>query len=179
MRRRIVPREEHQAPYILAGQFHQPGKPLGFLAARKTPYRKKRFSGKLISCALVILPFLAITNLVILLVPVLYAIAKHTLSVSVMHIYQSNITEPQETVFPLTLVGQVKKAGVFPAHIYFREPMNVYWMTPPTENDDTREVKLVQFEWITLVLLLDTVASSKPPCSKSTIPPCLGSLPNI
>ncbi|WFD44515.1 hypothetical protein MPSI1_003183 [Malassezia psittaci] len=125
--------------------YHQPGKPIGFFAARKTPYAKKFFSKKLLIFVLFLLPILLITNLVIILLPVLMAIANHTLSVSVMHIYASNITDPTNTQFPLTLEGQVVKAGVFPAHLYFRKPTVVRWMTPP-ENGDMREVQLGHFD---------------------------------
>ena len=124
--------------------FHQPGKPIGYFAARKTPYAKKIFSKKLILFTLLILPVLAVINLAIILLPVLYAIANHTLSVSVMHIYSTNITSPTNEQFPLTLEGQVKKTGVFPAHLYFRKPTVVRWMTPP-ENGEMREVELGYF----------------------------------
>lgn len=43
-----------------AGHMHQPGKPIGFLAARKTPYAKKLLSKRLILFTVVILPFLII-----------------------------------------------------------------------------------------------------------------------
>ncbi|WFC96531.1 hypothetical protein MBRA1_003192 [Malassezia brasiliensis] len=62
-----------------------------------------------------------------------------------MHIYSSNITDPHNEYFPLTLEGQVKKAGVFPAHLYFRKPTQVFWMTPP-EAGEMQEVQLGHFD---------------------------------
>lgn len=69
-------------------------------------------------------------NVVILIFPVLRAIANHTLNVSVLSIVGSNITEATNTTFALTLEGQVRKVGVFPATIYFRNPVDVYWISP-------------------------------------------------
>ncbi|WFC96530.1 hypothetical protein MBRA1_003191 [Malassezia brasiliensis] len=62
-----------------------------------------------------------------------------------MYIYSSNITDPHNDYFPLSLEGQVKKAGVFPAHLYFRKPTQVLWMTPP-EDGEMREVQLGHFD---------------------------------
>ena len=62
--------------------------------------------------------------------PIIRAIATHTLSVSVLHVYASNITNPTNNSFGLTLEGQVKKAGIFPARIAFTEPVKVYWIAP-------------------------------------------------
>ena len=39
-----------------AGHMHQPGKPIGFLAARKTPYAKKLLSKRLMLFTVIILP---------------------------------------------------------------------------------------------------------------------------
>ena len=123
---------------------HRPGKPIGYFAARGTPYGKKIFGKKMILFIFILLPVLAVINLAIVLLPVLLAIANHTLSVTVMHVTASNITDPHNDYFPLTLEGQVKKAGVFPAHLYFREPVVVKWMTPP-ESGEMREVELGNF----------------------------------
>lgn len=123
---------------------HRPGKPIGYFAARGTPYGKKIFGKRMLLFLFILLPVLAVINLVIVLLPVLLAIANHTLSVTVMHVTASNITDPHNDYFPLTLEGQVKKAGVFPAHLYFREPVVVKWMTPP-ESGEMREVELGNF----------------------------------
>ncbi len=34
-------------------------------------------------------------------------------------------------------IVQVTKSGIFPATLYFRAPIEVYWRTPPTEQDPT------------------------------------------
>lgn len=69
-------------------------------------------------------------NIVILLFPVLRAIAVHTLSTTVMSVSTSNITQATDTDFTLTLEGQARKVGVFPAHLYFTNPVDVYWIAP-------------------------------------------------
>lgn len=69
-------------------------------------------------------------NLVILLFPVLRAIAVHTLSTTVMSVVTSNITQATNTQFTLTLEGQVRKVGIFPAHLIFHNPVDVYWIAP-------------------------------------------------
>ncbi|WFD32817.1 hypothetical protein MSPP1_003868 [Malassezia sp. CBS 17886] len=127
-------------------RFHQPGRPIGFLAARKTPYRRKLVGRKQMLCCIFITPVVAVVSLVIILLPVLYAVATHTLHTSVMHIYASNITNPGNDSFPLSLEGQVKKAGVFPAHLYFRAPVQVKWNKPPTDTAAMREVVLGHFD---------------------------------
>ncbi|EPQ29604.1 uncharacterized protein PFL1_02823 [Pseudozyma flocculosa PF-1] len=126
-----------------AGGFYQPGQPIGFLKARGTPYEKKYLSRKLGFCCLFVAPGFILVTLVITLVPVLYAIGNHALHTSSLHVYASNITSPGNASFPLTLEGQVKKTGIFPAHLYFREPVQVFWVTPPEEG--LREVNLGQF----------------------------------
>ena len=150
VRRRIPSQSlhtEHDEPFGAKGRtgFHHVGQPIGYLAARNTPYAKKIFSRKLFLFAFVLLPVIVLVNLVIIVLPVLYAIANHTLNVSVMHIYSSNITDPRNEYFPLSLEGQVKKAGVFPAHLYFRKPTQVFWMTPP-EDGEMKEVQLGHFD---------------------------------
>lgn len=62
--------------------------------------------------------------------PIVRAIAVHTLSTSVLLISSSNITMASNTSFRLTLEGQAKKVGIFPAHIYFERPVDVYWIAP-------------------------------------------------
>lgn len=69
-------------------------------------------------------------NIVVLLFPVLRAIAVHTLSTTIMQISASNITHATNTDFTLTLEGQAHKVGVFPAHLYFINPVDVYWIAP-------------------------------------------------
>lgn len=80
--------------------------------------------------------------MVITLVPVLWAIANHALHTAQMHIYASNITAPGNSSFPLTIEGQVKKTGIFPAHLYFRKPVDVFWMSPPNSPGGMRELHL-------------------------------------
>lgn len=140
VRRRVAPSiagsDDPSIPYDTQGLhnvYHQPGRPIGFFAARGTPYQKKIISKKLLIFNFCILPILGIIGLVLICLPILYAIAVHTLNVTVMHIHSSNITEPTEDSMTLTIEGQVMKAGVFPAQLYFREPVYVKWVTPPPE----------------------------------------------
>jgi len=97
-----------------------------------TPYAKKPIykSRK----AQILCPILTLVTLVVgialLVFPILRAVAVHTLSVSVLHIDASNITLPTNNSFTLTLEGQVKKVGVFPAQIHFNEPVYVTWTAP-------------------------------------------------
>ncbi|CAO1623850.1 unnamed protein product [Parajaminaea phylloscopi] len=109
---------------------HQPGQPMGYIYARGTPYEKKYFSKKLGFCCLFLAPPIVIIVLVITLVPVLYAIANHALHTSQLHVYAANLTDIGNSSFPLAIEGQVKKTGIFPAHLYFREPVEVYWNSP-------------------------------------------------
>ena len=140
VRRRVAPSiagsDDPTIPYDTQGLqnlYHQPGRPIGFFAARGTPYQKKIISKKLLIFNFIILPILGIISLVLICLPILYAVAVHTLNVTVMHIYSSNITEPTEDSATITIEGQVMKAGVFPAQLYFREPVYVKWVTPPPE----------------------------------------------
>ncbi|KAK0556496.1 hypothetical protein OC844_005834 [Tilletia horrida] len=114
-----------------AGRF-QPGRhPIGFLAARKTFYAKKHFSGKLGFCCVALAPPIIIISLIIALIPVVWAIGMHTLNTAKIQVYSANITGITNTSFPISLDGQVKKTGIFPARAFFRESVEVYWMTPP------------------------------------------------
>lgn len=54
---------------------YRPSQPIGYLAARGTPYEKKYFSKKVGACCLFLFPIILIPVLVITLVPVLQAIA--------------------------------------------------------------------------------------------------------
>lgn len=128
-----------------AGFMHQPGKPIGYLAARGTPYAKKIFSKHLFLAILILLPIFAILNIVLIAVPILWGVGNHTLAVSVMHIYASNLTDLHEDYFWLTMEGQVKKTGVFPAQLYFREPVEVLWMSPPGPDGQMQELTLGHF----------------------------------
>lgn len=132
-----------------AAGFYQPGQPIGFLRARGSPYEKKYFSRKLGFCCLFLAPGVLLVTLAITLLPVLYAVANHALHTAVLHVYESNITSPGNTSFPLTLEGQTKKVGIFPAHLYFREPVQVYWVLPPEPGQvgstSLPEVNLGQF----------------------------------
>jgi hypothetical protein len=68
--------------------------------------------------------------------PILRAIAKHTLSVAVLDVTGSNITSPTNSHFGLTLEGQVHKVGVFPAHLEFHSPVDVYWIAPENVTEE-------------------------------------------
>lgn len=105
--------------------------PSSTLDARGTPYEKKYLSKKLGFCCLFIAPPIIIITLVITLVPVLYAIADHALHTSQLHVYAANLTDIGNSSFPLSIEGQVKKTGIFPAHLFFRTPVEVYWNSPP------------------------------------------------
>ncbi|SHO78091.1 Uncharacterized protein MSYG_2433 [Malassezia sympodialis ATCC 42132] len=125
-----------------AGHMHQPGKPIGFLAARGTPYAKKILSHRLLLFTVTLLPIFIIFNLFLIAIPILWGVANHTLNVSVMHIYSSNLTSPLNDSFYLTLEGQVKKAGVFPAQLYFNAPVHIFWNSPPTDEQPMEELEL-------------------------------------
>ncbi|TKY86943.1 hypothetical protein EX895_004231 [Sporisorium graminicola] len=114
-----------------APAFYTPGQPIGFLRACGTVYEKKYLSRKLGYCCIFIAPIALIVSLVIGLFPVLYAVATHTLNVAVLHVEQSNITQPTNTSFPITLQGQATKLGIFPARLVFNEPIQVWWAKPP------------------------------------------------
>lgn len=87
---------------------YQPGRqPIGFLAARGTPYEKKYLTKKLGACCLFIAPVVLLVTLAIVLTIVLYAIGEHALHTSQIHIHQANITGISNTSFPLVLDGQV------------------------------------------------------------------------
>jgi len=122
---------------------YQPGMPIGYLAARGTMYEKKYFTKKLGFCCLFLAPPILLIVLAITLVPVLGAIANHALHTSQFHISSANITAPGNTSFPLNLFAEVTKTGIFPAQIFFRKPLQVYWQTPPP---NMREVHLGHFE---------------------------------
>lgn len=124
-------------------KYYLPGTPIGYLAARGTPFEKKYFTKKLGFCCLFLAPPILIVTGVLTLVPILWAIARHALHTSQLHVYQSNITAITNTSFPLTILGQVKKTGIFPAKLYFRKPVDVYWNTPQPE---VREVHLGSFK---------------------------------
>lgn len=130
LRRRSVPRHNGEPRSSSEVQYFQPGQPVGFLRARGTAYEKKYLSRKLGCCCLFVAPFMLVVVLAITFFPILYALANHTLHTAVLHIYQSNVTSPGNTSFPITLEGQVKKVGIFPARLFFREPVQVWWVLP-------------------------------------------------
>lgn len=122
---------------------YQPGLPIGYLAARGTPFEKKYFTKKLGACCLFLAPpILAVTG-VLTLVPILYGIALHALHTAQLHIIEANLTSLTNTSFPLSIHGSVTKTGIFPARLSFRKPVDVYWNTPPP---NMREVHLGHFD---------------------------------
>lgn len=129
-RRFTAPKRVDSTPSTM-GNDYRPGQPIGFVRARGTVYEKKYYSRKLGYCCICVAPIALIIVLAITLLPVLYALANHTLHTAVLHVQQSNITSPTNTSFPITLLGQAKKVGIFSAHLFFREPVQVYWVLPP------------------------------------------------
>ncbi|GAA5897781.1 hypothetical protein JCM8208_000260 [Rhodotorula glutinis] len=120
------------------------GMPIGLLAALGTPYAKKPLwkSRKFkVLCPLMLLVIAAVA-IPLLVFPIVRGIAKHALSTSVLHIDASNITFPSNESFTLTLEGQVKKVGVFPAQLYFERPVRAYWVSP---RNTTREIQIGHF----------------------------------
>lgn len=111
-------------------QMYQPGTPIGYLAARGTPFEKKYFTKKLGFCCLFLAPPILAVVGALTLVPILWAIARHALHTAQLHISESNITAITNTSFPITITAQVKKTGIFPARLVFRRPVDVYWNTP-------------------------------------------------
>lgn len=59
-----------------------------------------------------------------------------------MGVTGSNITSATNSSFGLTLEGQVRKVGIFPAHLFFEEPVRVFWIAP---ENLTQELELGQF----------------------------------
>ncbi|GJN94719.1 hypothetical protein Rhopal_007810-T1 [Rhodotorula paludigena] len=109
-----------------------------------TPYAKKPL-WKSRKCQILcpILTFIVLLVAILLLVfPIVRAIAMHALSTSVLHIDASNITQPSNDSFTLTLEGQVKKVGIFPAQLYFERPVRAYWVSP---RNTTREIQIGHF----------------------------------
>lgn len=145
LRRRQVPRNivaDHASSIDV--QYLQPGQPVGFLRARGTVYEKKYLSRKLGCCCLCVGPITLVIFLALTFFPILYALANHTLHTAVLHVHQSNITSPGNTSFPITLEGQVTKAGIFPARLYFREPVEVWWVLPPRPGQNASKEALVE-----------------------------------
>lgn len=105
-RRRQPPRQPLMPPGPPAA--YRPGQPMGYWAARGTPYQKKYLTHRLGSCCIYLAPPIAIVALVVVLVPVLWAIADHTLSVVQMEIHQANLTSPTNTSFALSISGGVR-----------------------------------------------------------------------
>ncbi|KEI38050.1 uncharacterized protein L969DRAFT_18838 [Mixia osmundae IAM 14324] len=124
-------------------QAYRAGMPIGLLAAMGTPYAKKPLyrSTKCKVLCLAILPITVVVVVLITVFPVLKAIAKHALHTSVLHVYASNLTQLTNESFALTLDGEAKKTGIFPAHINFGQPVSVFWVNP----DNMQEVQLGSF----------------------------------
>lgn len=122
---------------------YQPGLPIGYFAAKGTVYQKKYFTKKLAWCFLFVAPPFFVITMVITLLPVLGAIAEHALHTAQFHIQSSNITDPGNSSFPLSLRAEVTQTGLFPAELFFRQPINVYWNTPLP---NMREVHLGHFD---------------------------------
>lgn len=80
--------------------------------------------------------------ILLLVFPILRAVALHTLSTAVLDISTSNITRANNGSFQLTLEGQARKVGIFPARLNFERPVYVNWIAP--ENLDT-ELQLGHF----------------------------------
>lgn len=59
-----------------------------------------------------------------------------------MAVSASNITNPTDKQFGLTLEGQVHKVGIFPAQLFFNRPVDVYWIAP---ENLTQELHLGSF----------------------------------
>lgn len=92
------------------GPLYRPGQPIGYFSAHGSPYQKKYLGKKLSFCCLWVAPPVLIVSLVIALVPVIWALADHTLSVAQISITQANLTSLTNTSFPLSLHGEVSKA---------------------------------------------------------------------
>ncbi|KAL8279026.1 hypothetical protein RQP46_008484 [Phenoliferia psychrophenolica] len=106
--------------------------PIGFLAAMGTTRAKKPIytSRKFLICCPIIAILLAVIGIVLLVFPILRAIAIHTLHTAVLSVSASNITSPTNDSFGLTLEGQAHKVGIFPARLLFQEPVDVFWIAP-------------------------------------------------
>ncbi len=87
---------------------YRPGQPIGFLAARGSPYEKKYLTKKLGFCCKVVAPLIAIPTLVIALVPVVWALALHTLHAAQLHVSAANLTSITNNSFPLSLNAEVR-----------------------------------------------------------------------
>lgn len=82
-------------------------------------------------------------GILLLIFPILKAVAIHTLSTSVLSVSASNITNASNGSFALTLEGQVRKVGVFPARLIFQENVTVHWIAPEKLDE---ELQLGHFE---------------------------------
>ncbi|UZJ54482.1 hypothetical protein CBS101457_003802 [Exobasidium rhododendri] len=91
--------------------------------------------GKKVSfwCLYVLLP-IGVIFTVILLVPVMAAIANHALHTAKFDIQSSNITGAGNSSFALALRAKVSDTGVFPASLEFHKPIDVYWTDPQLKN---------------------------------------------
>lgn len=53
-----------------------------------------------------------------------------------LDISTSNITKASNESFTLTLEGQARKVGIFPARLYFERPVNVFWIAPENVEEE-------------------------------------------
>lgn len=83
--------------------------------------------------------------------PIVRGIAKHTLNVSVLTVSSSNITLASNESFRLTLEGQAKKVGIFPAHLFFHEPIDVYWIAPENLSQVRKAISTDKVNRLTIV----------------------------
>lgn len=135
----------HANPHADSFRGYQPGQPIGFLAARKTAYGKKVFGRKLKFCLFFIVPIAVLVGLVLLTGPILFAVARHIVNVSVVHLNSLDINTTQSAPgeYPIKLDARVTKTGIFPARAYFRAPVDLYWMTTPP---NSREIHIGSLE---------------------------------
>lgn len=115
---------------------------IGYLAARGTVREKKYFTKKLGVFCMLCFPILILVAVPIIWGPVLLALARHVVNVSrvqldVLHIDVSS----NSTSIPTILQGSIRKTGIFPAKAFFRQPVELYWMTPTLQ-----EVKVASME---------------------------------
>jgi hypothetical protein len=97
-------------------------------------WQKKMLGLKVSSWCLYIVPPATILITVLLLVPIMAAIANHALHTAKFDIQSSNITGAGNSSFALALRAKVSDTGVFPASLEFRKPIDVFWSGPQSQN---------------------------------------------
>ena len=133
-------------------------------------------------------------GILLLVFPILRAIALHTLSTSVLTISASNITSPTNNSFGLTLEGQAHKVGIFPARLNFERPVDVSsllrTLAAPTltrykrctgshPRTSPRSFTSASLLWTTLASPPATAASSKRRTSPSSTSLALHASPSV